>query len=226
MIKKALIIFLITMGMANSANWWEMVTICMPSRDKCYATMMTGYDAGMWDADSKCFGMKMVCGNALRVADDAPVAMSKSAIATSSNFNSDFDIGVLSGMGKCWGARKTQSNGTRAMVNGKYENVWCAGVLDNPDERTENGFIKFGAQPTCTQLAENGWVAVLDSKCYGRKFDPREYAIECGRGDLPTRIVALNGARDFDVAGTSQTQSVMDRIFREMRAAAAALRNK
>ncbi len=101
----------------------------------------------------------------------------------------------------CFGARKTADGGSRASVDGELANVWCAGILRNPDEYLPNGEITFGAQPVCRDLAMDGYVAVINNKCYGKYYDPNDYYIECsGTNTLPNRLVQLNGA--YAITGT------------------------
>lgn len=187
-------------GAMAAVPWWLQPTICKPNPTGCYASMGAGFDDGMWDATSNCWGLKMVCGEAIKPAASDSVAMGKTAIASGTAINSDFDTDLLNG--DCFGARKTTANGSMASVNGTYVNVWCNGVLDNPDETLHTGEITFGTQPKCKDIAPNGFVAVLNQKCYGKFYDPASYYIECqGNNELPTRLIELNGA-DY-ITGTS-----------------------
>lgn len=179
---------------ATSVPWWLQPTVCKPNTASCYSNMGAGFDSGMWDATSNCWGLKMVCSDATtNTSDTEPVAMGKTTVASGIGINSDFDTNVLNG--DCFGARKTVSNGSSVSIDGDFVNVWCSGVLDNPTEIVPNGEIKTGVQPTCKELAANGWVGVLNQRCYGKYFDPSKYYIECeGTNLLPKRIIILNGS--------------------------------
>ncbi len=192
---------------ASSTPWWQQPTICRISTTNCYVGMGTGFDAGMWDASANCRGMKLICPTALVKGGDEPVPMGKSAISKGTEIKKDFDTGVLAG--GCFGARKTSANGTLASVNGKYVNVWCRGILDDPDETVATGEISTGAQPTCATLAERGYVAVVNNRCYGKYYNPNEYYIECGSDLLPTRLIVLNGA-DYQAGPSANTPATMD----------------
>lgn len=177
----------------NSVPWWEQPTVCRTNPTNCYTSMGAGFDTGMWDANSNCWGLKMICSEATTANDSEPVAMGKSQIANGTGIKSDFDINILNG--DCFGARKTASNGSVASVDGNFVNVWCNGILDNPTETVQTGEIQTGTQPTCKDLARNGWVGVVNQRCYGKYFDPSKYYIECeGDNLLPKRIVVLNGS--------------------------------
>jgi hypothetical protein len=182
-------------GDANAAAqvpWWHQPTICRPNPTNCYAAMGAGFDNGMWDAASNCWGMKMVCGDAL-AATGSDKYMGKTEIAAGTGINPDFDMDLLNG--GCFGIRKTAANGSMASVGGKFVNVWCSGVLDNPSETLPTGEITSGAQPNCKDLAKNGWIGILNQKCYGKYYNPDNYYIECaGNAALPARLIVLNGA--------------------------------
>lgn len=169
--------------------------------------MGTGYDAQLWDASASCRGMKLICPNALTAGGDEPVPMGKTALAKGTGIKADFDVTALAD--GCFGARKTAANGTQASVNGKYVNVWCRGILDNPDEIVATGEITLGAQPTCANLAENGYAAVVNGRCYGKYYNPNEYYIECGAELLPNRLIVLNGA-DYMAGTSANTPVTMD----------------
>lgn len=211
-----------------ATQWWQQPTICRMDTSKCYSSMGVGYDSGFWDAASGCWGMKLVCAEALNnPIGDEPVPMSKAAIANNTGISLDFDVGTLNG--NCFGARRSGSGSNTTIVGGISVKVWCRGVLNNPDQITSTGEIKGGAQPTCSELAEDGWVAALNGKCWGRKYPVSEYHIECGSGELPTRIIALNKA-DFITGGGSApanvptTQAAANTLFDAMQAAAKAQR--
>jgi hypothetical protein len=189
-------LFTFFIGAADAA-WWDMPTICKINPSNCYSSMGNGFDSGMWDASANCWGLKLVCADALiNSGGSDPVAMSKSDIAANRGIGTDFDTSVLVD-GECFGARKTTSGGSKAQVAGKYENVWCSGVISDYDQEVAGGVIKTGPQPLCKDLAPDGIVAVLNGNCYGKSYNPNEYYIECaGNDELPKRLVVLAGARD------------------------------
>lgn len=180
-------------GACAATPWWLQPTVCRVNPTNCYTGMGAGFDTEMWDGVANCRGMKWICPDATIAIDSDPVLMGKNEISANTGINSDFDTSIL--YNDCFGARKTTANGSQASVGGSYVNVWCNGVLSSPDETLATGEITFGAQPTCTELAADGWVAVLNSKCYGKFYDPGQYYIECAGANLtPNRIIVLNGA--------------------------------
>lgn len=189
-------------GMTFAATpWWEQPTICKSNPTNCYASMGAGFDTGMWDAVSNCWGLKFVCPDALSAATSQSVLMGKSEIMAGTGIKNDFDIDILNT--DCFGVRKTIANGSMASVNGSYVNVWCSGILSNPDETLPSGEITLGAQPTCKDLAPDGWIAVLNQKCYGKYLEPNDYYIECeGNNVLPSRIIVLNGSEKIVGVGS------------------------
>lgn len=194
-------------GATSSTPWWLQPTICRISTTNCYVPMGAGYDAELWDASANCRGMKLICPRALTAGGDEPVPMGKTDLSKGTGIKADFDINALAD--GCFGARKTSANGTLASVNGKYINVYCRGVLENPDEIVATGEITLGAQPTCGALAENGYAAVVNGRCYGKYYNPNEYYIECGSDLLPTRLIVLNGA-DYMAGASANTPSTTD----------------
>ncbi len=182
-------------GDSNAATpWWQQPTVCRLDPTNCYSTMGAGYDANMWDATAKCWGLKIICPEALNDLTSTPRAMGRADIADKKKINQDFNTELLSTNGDCFGRRKTSSDGTIASVNGNDVYVWCPGILTSPDEFMTNGEITYGAQPTCEQLASDGYVAVANGRCYGKYFDEYKYFIECGSAIQPTRLIVLNGA--------------------------------
>ena len=207
--------------------WWLQPTICKVDTTVCYSNMGTGYDIGMWDATSRCRGLKMICADATTNPNDTDsVLMGRAEIAAKTGLSQDFDTDILAG--DCFGARKTSGNGNLVSVDGNFVKVWCNGVLPNPDEQVANGEIKFGTQPKCDDLAPDGWVAVLNQRCYGKQFDPSNYFIECtGSNDLPSKIIVLNGAWNTPVAaGYPATVAAAKSLFDTMQSVSAAQRNK
>ena len=201
---------------AATINWWERPTICQLNPKDCYIGMGAGYDAGMWDATSNCWGLKLICPDALISGGSEPVAMGRTEIASGIGINQDYDLSVLNG-GECFGARATTDNGRRARVNGAYVNVYCAGVLDNADEYLSNGEIVVnGTQPTCADLAANGYVAVENQRCYGKYYNPDQYYIECGAALTPNRIIILNGADYTSHSDAPVDSAAANKIFDEM----------
>lgn len=197
----------VAMAATSSTPWWLQPTVCRISTTNCYISMGAGYDPGMWDANANCRGMKLVCPGALVAGGDEPTPMGKTELAKGTGIKSDFDTNALAD--GCFGARKTSANGTLASVNGKYVNVYCRGVLDSPDEIVATGEITTGAQPTCNQLAENGYAAVVNGRCYGKYYNPSEYYIECGSALTPSRLIVLNGA-DYMAGASANTPATLD----------------
>ena len=201
---------------AATLPWWEQPTVCKLDPTDCYASMGAGYDSELWDQSTGCWGMKMICPEALTNGEYVPVAMGREDISKGTNINKDFDTNVLNG--DCFGVRKTKENGTMASVNGEYVRVWCNGILNNPDDFLENGEITYSAQPTCTELAENGYVAAENGKCYGKYYDLAKYYIECnGSSVTPSRIIILNGADYMSGSGNVPSDaSAASKIFDAM----------
>ncbi len=199
------------------APWWTQSTICRPSNARCYANMGMGFDTELWDSTSDCRGMKLICSAALNRDDFDPIPMTRDDIQAGKNISADFDITLLNTDEGCFGLRKSTSDGAQVLINGKYVNVWCSGILDNVDEQVRNGDITYGAQPTCSELAEYGYVGVINKGCYGKYYDTTQYFIECGGSQItPSRIITLNGA-DYNSNTTAPTtQSAADEIFDAM----------
>lgn len=205
--------FLSTIGIYSSANaftpWWEQPTVCRLDPSRCYSAMGAGFDTELWDNGSKCWGQKIICADALKNSS-GNTPLPKKEISNTSYVNADFDTNKLSAYGDCYGQRKTKNNGTETMVNGKYVQVWCHGILDRVDETTPNGEITFGPQPTCTKLAEYGYVAVENGQCYGKHFDQNKYYIDCeGNTITPSRLIVLNGA-DINAPQGNAPQTMAD----------------
>lgn len=219
-------LFFITANALAVTPWWEHTTVCRLNPARCYPNMGTGYffdtsDVASWDITSNCWGKKYVCADALIRESDDPVALGRMEIAGGDRVKSDFDINVLNG--DCFGVRKTSTDGTMASVDGRMVRVWCDNILellDKPDVETiETGQITHNnTQPTCSELAQQNYVAVANGKCYGKYYDPARYYIQCD-GENPTLIV-LNGAADYDPNNTNtsypSTQADADDIFNQM----------
>lgn len=197
--------------------WWLQPTVCRLDPTDCYSAMGAGFESEMWDATSNCWGLKLICPDALTKASDEPVAMGRAEISRGNGIKSDFDTSLLSTSGDCFGRRKTAQGGATASVNGKYVNVWCNGILDNPDETLSNGEITYGTQPTCQELAANGYIGVENGRCYGKYYDTNKYYIECGSGSLPTRLIVLNNA-DYTASmnGAPVDETAAERLFNTM----------
>lgn len=205
-----------TASVYAAVPWWTRPTICRLNPSDCYKPMGAGFDSGMWDAVGNCWGMKLICPDALSGANDGvPVPMGRAEIASGRGINPDFDTSLL--RGDCFGRRKTTSNGTQVSVDGKYVNVWCSGVLSMPDGVVDGGEFAL-SQPTCAELAADGYVGVLNKTCYGKYYDPEKYYIECGdTGIMPTRMIVLNGASNTtDPGKVPVTAADADKIFNEM----------
>lgn len=175
------------------SNWWQHETICRINTTNCYPNMGAGYDREEWDANGNCRGMKWICPNATLPENRDPILIGRTELARGTGINKDFDTNILNG--DCFGSRKTIENGTKASLNGKYVNVWCNGVLDNPLETLPGGEIASVA-PSCAELAENGFAGVLNGRCYGKQYDTAKYFIECATPGalMPSRLIILNGA--------------------------------
>ena len=181
---------------ANAAvlEWWQQTDICRPNPTKCYVNMGAGFDDGLWDATSNCWGMKLICPEAnASTSARLPQPMGRAEIASGVGIKPDFDTATLNG--DCFGVRKTTANGSMASGGGTFVNGWCSGILNSVDEILPSGEITLGTQPVCRDLAPNGWVGVLNKRCYGKYYDPADYYIECeGNNLLPSRLIILNGA--------------------------------
>ncbi|MBR1380753.1 MAG: hypothetical protein IJ560_04180 [Alphaproteobacteria bacterium] len=199
-----------------SVPWWSRPTICKISTKNCYPNMGNGFDTEMWDANNNCWGMKIICADAMIDGAHGDAPMGRNEIAAHANINIDYDTDVLNG--GCFGARATKNNGAMVSINGKYVPVWCSGILHTPDDFVAGGEI-IASAPTCAELARDGYVAVTNGNCFGKYFDPNDYFIDCANGgNLPTRIVVLNGA-DISgriVGGAPYDRAAADAIFREM----------
>ncbi|MBQ5700281.1 MAG: hypothetical protein IIV74_03235 [Alphaproteobacteria bacterium] len=202
---------------AATTPWWLQPTVCRLDPTDCYAAMGAGFDSEMWDATSSCWGLKLICPDALTEYSRDAIPMGRAEIARGTKINKDFDTDLLSTDGDCFGRRRTAENGTTASVGGKYVNVWCPGILEKPDETLPNGEITYGNQPTCSQLAEIGYVGVTNGRCYGKYFDTNKYYIECDRELEPSRLIILNGADIGAPAnGAPTTKSQADKKFDTM----------
>lgn len=217
--KRFVLISLGIISMSASAvaatPWWEQPTVCRLNPANCYTSMGTGYDSGMWDADAKCWGIKWICSEALTTNTDEPALVGRLDIANGTNINQDFDLNVLNG--DCFGVRKTSSDGLKVSVNGHLVHVWCNNILDNVDEIIENGEITYGAEPSCTTLAAEGFVAMQNGKCYGKKYDQNRYYIHC-QNNGSVKLIVLNNA-PYETSATAsypQTQRDADDIFNRM----------
>ncbi len=212
-------IFSIASGNAATTPWWLQPTICRLSPTNCYSSMGIGFDTEMWDATSNCRGLKLICPDALTSGGRDAVPMGRAEIAKGTGINADFDTDLLGADGDCFGRRKTAEDGAMASVNGKYVPVWCNGILIKPDETLANGEITYDTQPTCEVLANDGFIAIENGRCYGKYYNPNEYYIDCngGRDLLPARIIVLNGT---DIQNATQdiptTMADADAIFDEM----------
>ncbi len=163
--------------------------------------------------------MKLICPDALTSGGNTATPIGRAEIAKGTGINTDFDTDLLGADGDCFGRRKTAEGGAMASVNGTYVPVWCDGILTKPDETLANGEITYGTQPTCDELATDGFVAVENNRCYGKYYNPSEYFIDCngGRDLLPSRIIVLNGTDIQDVTqDIPTTMADADKVFDEM----------
>jgi hypothetical protein len=233
--RKLLFISLATIATAMSANaapnWWDRPTICKMVPTKCYSNISEGTpgyyfaegNTDTWDESSNCWGLKMICPNALLESTSKfAVPMDRTSIAAQKNISSDFNTDVLSTNDDCYGVRKTSADGSRVSVGGEYVNVWCSGVISSSDrelEETAKGeAIVSGTQPTCGELARDEYVALLDEKqgCYGKYFDSSKYYIDCGVKELPERLIVLNGAYYSTTSDNTLTPDSAEKIFNTM----------
>lgn len=207
---------------AATIPWWLRPTVCKINPTNCYPNMTYGYLIEMgntesWDDTSNCWGLKLICPEALITDAREPVALKRKEIEQGKKIKTDYDINNLSSNRDCFGTRKTSNDGTKVSVNGQLVNVWCPGILDNPDETLENGEITYGAQPTCQSLARNNFAAVENGNCYGKYYDANQYYLECGNALLPTRLIVLNGANyNTPTNGAPTTKKAAERLFNEM----------
>lgn len=208
-------------GISHAATtpWWLQPTVCRLDPTGCYSTMGAGFDSEMWDATSNCWGLKLICPDALLDGSRTAQPMGRAEIARDGGkkISTDFNTDLLGPDGDCFGRRKTSENGTVASVGGTLVKVWCPGILNNPDETLTNGEITYGTQPTCSQLAENGYVGVENGRCYGKYFDSAQYYIECGDTLEPTRLIVLNGA-DYTAStnGAPTDATAAEQLFDKM----------
>ncbi len=210
----------------GATQWWMRDTVCRMDPTTCYVGMGTGYDAGMWDANADCRGMKIICADALSPAGDEPQPIGYNEIRNGNGINPDFDVTILNG--DCFGRRKTTAGGSQALIDGKYVNVWCSGILDTVDETVPNGEVTSGTQPTCQELADKGYIAVQNNKCYGKMLNSAEYYIDCsGATLLPSQIIVLNGANfDSNASATTTDMKTIEAKFQEMYEVSQIQRNK
>lgn len=220
------IIFGVAFGMMACAafganNWWDMPTICTIDDTRCYPGIRQGLDDSLdtgWDVSGGCRGKKYICASALVGDYDEPVALERAQITSANVRITDFDTNVLVTTDNCYGARKAKNGGAMVSVGGNYVRVWCRDILSNPTEILSNGEITVGAQPTCAALANDGYAAILNDKCYGKYYDPSKYAIECN-GENPM-LVLLNGAV-YNPGGRGMSQSDANSAFGTMVSASA-----
>lgn len=206
-------------------DWWNHDTICQINDSRCYASTTAGIDFSLetgWDISGNCRGKKYICGTALSPAGANAVAMERNDILRNVGISSDFDTGVYVSAENCYGARKTRQNGAMALIDGEYVPVWCSGVLgettNTETESVANGEIATTATPTCTDLAEMNYVATLNGNCYGKKYDPNKYAIDCDNG-TPV-IIVLNGAQYDPTGHGAMTHAMAGTRFAAMQASA------
>ena len=199
-------------------KWWERErnggTICQIDETLCYRTLTAGIDEE-WDSNGACRGRKYICANALTSGGNEPVAMERATISAGTDILSDFDTNVYVANENCYGARKIKNDGSMVSVDGNYVRVWCNGILENPADETlpNGGQFTTGPQPTCTELAEQNIAAILNGKCYGKRYNSANYAINCN-GDAP-QLILLNGA-NYNPTGRGLTSSDASSAFNSM----------
>lgn len=208
---------------ANAATpWWEQATVCRLNPSKCYASMGAGFESEMWDQTSQCWGQKIICAEAL-ISGNENIPMERKTISANKNINHKvFDTDEYSSYNECFGVRITTQNGAFSFDNaGNKVRVWCPGILSAGEiAETQNGeIIISGAQPTCRSLANDGFIATLNSTsgCHGKQMNQNAYYIGCNERDLePETLVVLNGAYDYSVNGKSITMDQASDIFEKM----------
>ena len=210
-----------------AANWWEMQSICKPDNTTCYKSPMgRGFEVGFWDTGAGCWGMKLVCGEALIEPQFDSEPKSKSDLAGNVGISTDFDTNVL--FGGCFGARKITGGGSMTLINGQEVKIWCPGILESPDAvDLPNGEAQPNPQPDCEFLADREYVDILNGKCWGKKFPRPEYTIVCENGFA--RLFIMNGAQEITPIRSSSipaTQSAANAIFDDIQRAASERRSK
>ena len=204
--------FIFAPALGDWARWWEMPTICRPSNTMCYTEALMnrgGFMVEEWDTGANCRGKKIICPNAVvgGTVSGLEEAFSRAEIVAAGFISTDFDIDTLDSAGGCFGIRRLRGGGTEARVDGQWVNVFCPGILDDPDvERVGVGEIiaDLTAQPNCEDLSEFGFLGVLRSvsggQCFGMPgFPPGDFYLDCGNALAPERIIVLNGADRFNV---------------------------
>jgi hypothetical protein len=218
---------------ATTDFWWMHDTICTINDALCYTRNTPGIDTDSdtsWDTTGNCRGRKIICAAALSSGGADAIAMSRDDIARGNGISSDFDTNVYVAAEGCYGARKTSQNGAMVLINGKYVRVWCNDVPINPslidnnltDEIT-NGIVTTGMEPLCSDLAPDNYVATLNGNCYGKRYDPSKYSIDCD-GENPV-IIVLNGAQYNPDINNFITPFVLNARFGAMQTSAATQRS-
>lgn len=210
--------------------WWLKPTICAVNDTYCYGTTTAGID-DEWDETGNCRGHKLICGNALIDAVNEPTPMGRVAISHRNGISPDFDTDIYVASDGCYGARKTSQNGAMVMVDGEYVRVWCDGVPidsasidENLTNEIANGtIITTGAEPLCSDLAPDNYVATLNGNCYGKLYDPAKYSIDCD-GNTPV-IIVLNGAEYNPNTNNFITNFMANQRFSAMQTSAATQRS-
>ncbi len=222
--KKAFIISVLSLIGINSATafdipWWEQDTVCRVNDTKCYVNMGDGFDADKWDEQSNCRGMKYICPNAFKNPKPT-TATTVSRDKIKDEISDDFDANILSKTDGCFGVRRSNKKGNEVMVDGGYVKVWCAGILNDPAEETENGGIANANEPvTCGFLNERGYIGVENGKCWGKPYDASKYHVDCGgegnKDFKPARLVILNGTEFSEDSKTEESQKeIMNEMYK------------
>ncbi len=217
--KKILSIFTLCMVSSTAfgiTDWWNRDTICTIDETRCYNASIAGVDFSFdtgWDISGGCRGKKYICANALTTGATERTAMERADINAGTNINSDFDTNTYVSGEDCYGARKSKNGGAMVMLNGDYVRVWCNGILSSPTEELGYGEITNGTQPTCSNLAQDNFAAILNGKCYGKYYNPDNYAIDCN-GDVPM-LILLNGA-NYNPGGRGMNQADANALFGSM----------
>ena len=180
---------------AHAINWWNRPTICQPVYDTCAPMGTPGWEMQFWDVAASCWGVKMVCGDALvgQIAHEVPFPSNSQM-----QVQIGFDITEFDAERGCFGVRAGGTEPDTVNCPGGDVRIWCPGILgDLGFFSASRGAGEYSclARPTCADLASVGVVAIRNNNCWGVRYVYPEFFIECvGDSELPRRIIRLNGA--------------------------------
>ncbi|MBO5662335.1 MAG: hypothetical protein J6S12_00535, partial [Alphaproteobacteria bacterium] len=80
-----------TLGANAATPWWLQPTVCRLNPTDCYSAMGAGFESEMWDASANCWGLKLICPQALTKYSTTPVAMGRNDIKKGTGINPDYD---------------------------------------------------------------------------------------------------------------------------------------